>query len=204
VARRKPTSYFEAALARVHSQHPRFVDAVVADAKLTSHLRGISAPFDGPVDTLVGVLRLMWVTDAFACQVLYRAKARHQALGVPVIPMLLHRLSIMIADVYIGETVLVHPGLFIGHGIVVIDGFVEIHPGVAIMPGVTIGLRDQAKGPTIERDVQIGTGAKVLGNLTVGRGARIGANAVVIDDVAPGATVVGVPARPVRRDDASG
>ena len=46
----------------------------------------------------------------------------------------------------------------------------------------------------------IGTGAKVLGRITVGRGARIGANAVVIDDVEPGVTVVGAPARPTRRD----
>jgi serine O-acetyltransferase len=101
----------------------------------------------------------------------------------------------MIGDLYIGETALVHPGVFIGHGMVVIDGFVEVSSGVRIAPGVTIGLRGSARGPLIERDVLIGTGAKVLGELTVGRGARIGANAVVLSDVPPGATAVGVPAR---------
>jgi serine O-acetyltransferase len=83
---------------------------------------------------------------------------------------------------------------------VVIDGFVEIHRGVRIMPGVTIGVRDGFRGPTIKQDVRIGTGAKVLGAITVGRGARIGANAVVIDDVPPRTTAVGIPARIVRFD----
>ena len=132
---------FDAALARVQSQQPHFVDAVIADAKLTSRLRGDDEEWGGRLDTLVRVLRLVWVTDGFIGQVLYRAKARLQVLGVPILPLLLHRLAIMTADLYIGETVLMHPGVFIGHGLVVIDGFAEIHPGVRIMPGVTIGLR---------------------------------------------------------------
>lgn len=198
MTRRRPLTFFDVGLADVQSRHPRFVDAVVGDAKVTARLRGDGKAFVGGLDTLLRVLRLMWVTDAFFAQVCYRARARLQALGVPIFPNLLHRLAIMTADVYIGETVLVHPGLFIGHGMVVIDGFVEIHPDVWIMPGVTIGLRGEAFGPTIESQVQIGTGAKVLGRLTVGRGARIGANAVVIEDVEAGTTVVGVPARPVK------
>jgi serine O-acetyltransferase len=61
---------------------------------------------------------------------------------------------------------------------------------------VTIGLRaGDWVGPTVERNVTIGTGAKVLGRLRVGAGARIGANAVVVADVAEGTTAVGVPAR---------
>jgi serine O-acetyltransferase len=50
-------------------------------------------------------------------------------------------------------------------------------------------------GPTVRANVSIGTGAKLIGPVTVGAGARIGANAVVVDDVAPAATVVGAPAR---------
>jgi serine O-acetyltransferase len=73
-----------------------------------------------------------------------------------------------------------------------------------INPWVTIGLSGSrrwgfdARGPVIGDKVYIGTGAKVLGPITVGAGARIGANSVVMDDVPPGATVVGAPARIVR------
>ena len=66
---------------------------------------------------------------------------------------------------------------------------------------MTLGLRGgDVVGPTIETDVSIGTGAKVLGRVRVGAGAQIGANAVVLEDVAPGSTVVGVPARPTGLD----
>ena len=72
----------------------------------------------------------------------------------------------------------------------VIDGLVEIGAGTVIMPGVTIGLREGPRsgglrGPTIGKDVEIGTGAKILGPITLHRGARIGANAVVLQDVPP-------------------
>jgi serine O-acetyltransferase len=80
---------------------------------------------------------------------------------------------------------------------VVIDGFSRIETRAVIGPFVTIGLRaGDIKGPTIESDVSIGTGAKLIGPIRVGAGAKIGANAVVVDDVAPGTTVVGAPARP--------
>jgi serine acetyltransferase len=54
------------------------------------------------------------------------------------------------------------------------------------------------QGATLERDVNIGTGAKVIGGVRIGAGATVGANAVVVDDVAPGTTVVGAPARPAK------
>jgi serine O-acetyltransferase len=63
---------------------------------------------------------------------------------------------------------------------------------------VTIGLRGEVGGPKIGRGVFIGTGAKILGNLRIGAGARIGANAVVIQDVPEQTTVTGAPARPLR------
>jgi serine O-acetyltransferase len=93
--------------------------------------------------------------------------------------------------------VVVHPGVYIVHGQVVIDGIAEIKGGTVIAPFVTVGLRPgDFRGPTIERGVSIGTGAKVLGNVRVGSGAQIAANAVVVDDVPAGATVFGAPARP--------
>ncbi len=70
-----------------------------------------------------------------------------------------------------------------------------------IGPGVVIGGRSEIyEVPVIEDDVQIGVGAKVLGPIRVGRGAVVGANAVVLHDVPPGAVVVGIPARVLRID----
>jgi serine O-acetyltransferase len=182
----------------IRSRHARLRDALPADARITAAHRGEPSEFQSLTDVALQTLRLMWVSDAFLAQALYRLKARLQALGVPVIPRLAHRLAMASAGISIGDPVVVHPGVYIVHGQVVIDGIVEIHAGAVIGPFVTIGLRSgDLVGPTIESDVSIGTGAKVLGRVRVGAGARIGANAVVVDDVAPGATVVGTPARPV-------
>ena len=76
------------------------------------------------------------------------------------------------------------------------SGVVEIGSGTAILPWVTIGLQaGTIEGPTIGRNVMIGTGSKVIGPIQIGNGARIGANAVVVSDVPDGATAVGIPAR---------
>jgi serine O-acetyltransferase len=128
--------------------------------------------------------------------VLYRAKARLQALGIPLLPYVAHRLAIASAGVSIGNPVLVEAGIYLPHGQVVIDGMVNIGRGAAIRPWVTIGLMEgNLQGPMIGRNVRIGTGAKILGPVTLGDGAAIGANAVVMIDVPDGATAVGVPAR---------
>ena len=91
------------------------------------------------------------------------------------------------------------------HGNVVIDGRTRIGKHCQINPWVTIGLSNSRKlgfsadGPTIGDEVHIGTGAKILGPVTIGDHARIGANAVVVHDVPANTTVVGAPARVVGR-----
>jgi serine O-acetyltransferase len=167
---------------------------------MTAQHRGERYEFRSRLDTVAQVGRLAWVSDAFLAQALYRVKARLQALGVPVLPRIAHRLAIALAQVSIGDPVIVHGGVYILHGQVVVDGLVEIHPGAVIGPFVTIGLRaGDVRGATIERNVSIGTGAKVIGPVTIGAGARVGANAVVVEDVPAGVTVVGAPAKPVAR-----
>ena len=93
-------------------------------------------------------------------------------------------------------------GVFIDHGEgVVIGETAEIEEGVVIYQGVTLGGTGKEKGkrhPTIKKNVTISCGAKVLGGFTVGEGAKIGAGAVVLSEVPPFATVVGVPGRVVR------
>lgn len=147
---------------------------------------------------MLEALRLAVESDGFLGQVLYRAKARLQGLGVPLLPYLLQRLAIITGQLYIGNPVVIRPGVHLAHGQIVIDGIVEVGSGVTVFPFVTIGLRAPERvGPRIGRAVKIGSGAKVLGPITVGDGARIGANAVVLEDVPEGATVVGAPARVV-------
>ena len=97
----------------------------------------------------------------------------------------------------------IHPGakigrrFFIDHGMgIVIGETSEIGDDCSIYHGVTLGGTTWQKGkrhPTLENNVVIGAGAKILGPITIGSGARIGCNAVVVKDVPVGATVVGVP-----------
>lgn len=182
----------------IRARHPRLRHALAEDARVTAMYRGERHDFHSRLDLAAQVVRLAWSSDAFLAQALYRAKARLQALGVPVLPRVAHKLAMALAQVSIGDPVVVHPGVYLIHGQVVLDGLVEVHEGVAIAPFVTIGLRPgEVRGATIERDVSIGTGAKIIGPVTIGAGARVGANAVVLDDVPPDATVAGAPARPV-------
>lgn len=180
----------------VRARHPKLLTAIIADARVSSAFRGRPLESARRRDVLIEAAKLALRSDAFLAQVMYRAKARLQSLGVPVLPMILHRLAMAIAQVSIGNPVVIAPGLYLPHGQVVIDGIVEIGPRTRILPWTTIGLiAGDWRGPTIEGDVAIGTGAKILGPVTVGRGSRVGANAVVLADVPPGTTAVGVPAR---------
>ncbi|WP_084579039.1 serine O-acetyltransferase [Sphingomonas azotifigens] len=102
----------------------------------------------------------------------------------------------------------IHPGatigrrLFIDHGAgVVIGETAEIGDDVTLYHGVTLGGTSWSAGkrhPTVESGALIGAGAKILGPITIGAGARVGANSVVVDAVPPGMTVVGIPGRLVR------
>ncbi|WP_043647214.1 serine O-acetyltransferase [Caenispirillum salinarum] len=112
-----------------------------------------------------------------------------------------------LAKVFTG--VEIHPGATIGRRVfidhatgVVIGETAEVGDDVTLYQGVTLGGTSLHKGkrhPTLGDGVIVGSGAQILGPHTVGEGARIGANAVVLDEVPPGVTVVGIPARMVMR-----
>ncbi len=103
-------------------------------------------------------------------------------------------------DIHPGATIGRH--FFIDHGFVVIGETAEIGDGVTIYQNVTLGGTSPDNGvagkrhPTISHGAIIGSGAQVLGPITIGVRARVGANAVVTKDVPEGTTVVGIPARP--------
>jgi serine O-acetyltransferase len=106
----------------------------------------------------------------------------------------------------------IHPGAMIGrnffidHGFTVIGETAEIGDDVTIYQSVTLGGTNPSTGiggkrhPTLGDRVVIGSGAQILGPVVIGDGAKVGANSVVTKDVAPGATVVGIPAKPVPID----
>lgn len=103
----------------------------------------------------------------------------------------------------------IHPGakiakgFFIDHGMgVVIGETAEVGPDVTLYHGVTLGGTSWKKGkrhPTLEENVVVGAGAKILGPITIGARTRIGANAVVVKDVPPDSVVVGIPGRVTHR-----
>jgi serine O-acetyltransferase len=131
---------------------------------------------------------------------LFRVKVRLRTARIGFLPGVCDMLSRVLFRVQIGDHVTIGPGLMITHGNVVIDGRTTIGRNCHINPWVTIGLSNSKRlgfsveGPTIGDHVHIGTGAKLLGPVKVGEYARIGANAVVVHDVPPRSTVVGVPA----------
>jgi serine O-acetyltransferase len=131
------------------------------------------------------------------------AHVLHEA-GVPVIPHWIAYLAKVLTGVEIHPGARIGEGLFIDHGAgVVIGETAEVGDNVTLYQGVTLGGTGFAPGkrhPTIEDDVVIGSGAKLLGSIRVGRGAKVGANSVVIHDVPPNSTVVGNPGHPVRVD----
>jgi serine O-acetyltransferase len=124
--------------------------------------------------------------------------------GVPLAPYALAYASKVATGVEIHPAARVGDSLFIDHGAgVVIGETAEIGDNVTVYQGVTLGgtgFQTGKRHPTVEDNVTIGSGAKLLGPITIGHGAKIGANSVVITDVPANSTVVGNPGHPVRVD----
>jgi serine O-acetyltransferase len=123
-------------------------------------------------------------------------------MGVPVAPRTLSILSRAWTGVEIHPAARIGQGFFIDHAAgVVIGETAEIGDDVTLYQGVTLGgtgFQTGKRHPTLQDNVTVGAGAKLLGAITVGHGAKIGANTVVIHDVPPNTTVVGNPGHPVR------
>jgi serine O-acetyltransferase len=123
-------------------------------------------------------------------------------IGVPIVPRGMSLVSRTLTGIEIHPAAKIGQGFFIDHGAgVVIGETAEIGDDVTLYQGVTLGGTGFATGkrhPTLEDNVTVGAGAKLLGAITVGHGAKVGANTVVIQDVPPNTTVVGNPGHPVR------
>lgn len=137
--------------------------------------------------------------------IFYRIAHPINQLGIPVVPRLLMTFARFITGIEIHPGATIGRGLFIDHGMgVVIGETAVIGKNVTLFQGVTLGGTGKERGkrhPTIGDNVVIGTGAKVLGNITIGANSLVGANAVVVRPVPEHSTVVGVPGRITRTKD---
>jgi cysteinyl-tRNA synthetase len=124
-------------------------------------------------------------------------------LGIPVIPRLFSHMARFLTGIEIHPAAKIGPGFFIDHGMgVVIGETSEVGEDCLLYQGVTLGGTGKEKGkrhPTLGNNVVVGTGAKILGAITVGNAAKIGANAVVLDSVPDYAIVVGVPGKVIKK-----
>ncbi len=122
--------------------------------------------------------------------------------GAPAAARMIAAIARSVTGIEIHPAACIGRGFFVDHGMgVVVGETAEIGDNVTLYQGVTLGGTGFATGkrhPTVQDNVTIGSGAKLLGPIVVGHGAKIGANSVVIHDVPPNATVVGNPGHPVR------
>ena len=146
-------------------------------------------------------LYLFFTVHGFPPVVLFRLQSMLYEAGLAPLATFVSRLNSFLFAVTIGNQVRSNGALLISHGHVVLDGWTVLGDRVEINPFVTLGISNSSQrafelwGPTIGNHVNIGTGAKVIGRVTVGEHSRIGANAVVLSDVPPNSTAVGAPAR---------
>lgn len=139
------------------------------------------------------------VADGTLAMVLYRLMQGSREAGSPALEAVFNKLGSIVGNCVIGRGAEFGPGFVIFHSSgVVINGKVKAGARVELHHEVTIGDDEEGRSAVLGSDIRVGAGAKIIGPVTIGDGARIGANAVVVHDVAPHTTVVGVPARPVR------
>ena len=150
-----------------------------------------------------GTLETVLCYPGFHALLLHRISHRLWRLGLPLLPRLLSQLGRILTGVEIHPGARIGRGVFIDHGMgVVVGETAVIGDNCLLYQGVTLGGTGKAIGkrhPTLENDVVVGAGAKVLGAITVGSNTRIGAGSVVLRDVAPDSTVVGIPGRVIHQ-----
>lgn len=143
-------------------------------------------------------------TDGTLAMILYRLMQWSRQWHLTPLEMLCNKLNAICCNCIIGRGAEFGPGFVLIHATgVVINGDVRGGTNVFLEHQVTIGA-ERRRAPVLGNNVFVGAGAKIIGSLRVGDGARVGANAVVLHDVPEDSTVVGIPARVVRRRTAPG
>jgi serine O-acetyltransferase len=148
------------------------------------------------------VLEIFFCYPGFHAVLLHRLAHRLNRAGVPLLPRVISQLGRTLTGIEIHPGARIGRRFFIDHGMgVVIGETTEIGDDVLLYQGVTLGGTGKEKGkrhPTLGNHVVVGTGAKILGNITIGDHVKVGAGSVVIHSVPEHSTVVGIPGRVVR------
>jgi len=147
-------------------------------------------------------LEVILTYAGFHALLAYRISHWLKVHGVPILPRVLSQLARWLTGVEIHPSAKIGTGFFIDHGMgVVIGETAEIGDYVTLFQGVTLGGTGKERGkrhPTLGNHVVVGAGAKILGGITIGDNVKIGANSVVLKNVAPNSTVIGVPGRVIK------
>jgi len=152
----------------------------------------------------VNFLEVVLTYSGLHAIIFYRIAGLLHRIKIPFLPRLISQLAKFLTGIEIHPGAIIGNGLFIDHGMGVVIGETSIiGDNVILYQGVTLGGTGKEKGkrhPTLGNNIVVGTGAKILGDITIGDSSYIGANAVVIKDVPANSTVVGVPGRITKQD----
>ena len=147
-------------------------------------------------------LEVILTYAGFHALLAYRIAHWLKAHNASIIPRIISQLARWVTGIEIHPSAKIGTGFFIDHGTgVVIGETAEIGDYVTLFQGVTLGGTGKERGkrhPTLGNHVVVGAGAKILGGITIGDNVKIGANSVVLKNVAANSTVIGVPARVIK------
>lgn len=150
------------------------------------------------------ILPAIFLNSGLSALVFHRFANLLWRLHMPFIPSLISQFARFLTGIEIHPGARIGRGFFIDHGMgVVIGETAIIGDNVTLFQGVTLGGTGKETGkrhPTLGDNIVVGAGAKVLGNILIGDNSYIGANAVVIKEVPPNSTIVGVPGRVAKQD----
>ncbi|MBA4110152.1 MAG: serine acetyltransferase [Leptothrix sp. (in: Bacteria)] len=162
-------------------------------SRLLSDLRAKQALYSqyGPPCSLLKAA----LADGTLANVLFRSQEALSEAGLSPLALIPHHLNKLLTGCVIGVRARFGPGFVLVHPIgVVINSSVRGGNQIILESGVVIG-DNRGKSPVLANDIFVGSGAKIIGGVSIGDGVRIGANAVVLKDVPSGSTAVGIPAR---------
>ncbi len=147
-------------------------------------------------------LEVIFTYAGFHALLIFRIAHWLKVHDVPFVPRALSQLARWLTGIEIHPSAKIGTGFFIDHGMgVVIGETAEVGDYVTLFQGVTLGGTGKERGkrhPTVGNHVVVGAGAKILGGITIGDNVKIGANSVVLKNVAANSTVIGVPARVIK------